>query len=299
MGFRERIRMKQTGLLQIHGAVMLFGLAGLFAKVVPHPALVIVLGRVLFATLFLAMILLLRRQRLRLDHGMDYLALALQGVILAIHWWTFFKSIQVSTVAVGLITFSTFPVFVAFLEPLLLTERFRPLNAVLAVVTLGGVVLVIPEFVLGNRVTQGALWGIASGLTFAILSVLNRKYVGTYSSLVVAFYQDASATLVLLPFLAGALPAVSGRDLGLLVLLGVVFTGIAHSLFIQGLATVRAQTASIIACLEPVYGIAAAGLLLGEIPSARVLVGGLVILGCTWVATVSHARQAMPPCPTP
>ena len=60
--------MKQTGLLQIHGAVMLFGL---FAKVVPHPALVIVLGRVLFATLFLTMILLLRRQRLRLDHGME------------------------------------------------------------------------------------------------------------------------------------------------------------------------------------------------------------------------------------
>ncbi|MBI9085502.1 MAG: EamA family transporter [Desulfobacterales bacterium] len=284
--------MAQIGLVQIHGAVLLFGLAGLFAKVVPQPALTIVLGRVFFATLFLAMVLLIRRQRLRLDHGMDYLALAAQGVILAIHWWTFFKSIQVSTVAVGLITFSTFPVFVTFLEPLLLKERFRFSGVFIAMVTLGGVILVIPEFVLGNRVTQGALWGIASGLTFAILSVLNRKYVGTYSSLVVAFYQDAAATLVLLPFLAGALPAVSGRDLGLLVLLGVVFTGIAHSLFIQGLATVRAHTASIVACLEPVYGIAAAGLLLGEIPSARVLVGGAIILGCTWYATVAPAHDA-------
>ena len=285
--------MKQIGLLQIHGAVFFFGLAGLFAKIVAQAALVIVLGRVFFATLFLlVVVLLIRRQRLRLDHGMDYLAMAAQGVILAIHWWTFFKSIQVSTVAVGLITFSTFPVFVTFLEPLLLSDRFRLSGVFLAMVTLCGVALVIPEFELGNRVTQGALWGVASGLTFAVLSVLNRKYVRAYSSLVVAFYQDATATLVLLPFWAAVMPAVSGRDLGLLILLGVVFTGIAHSLFIQGLATVRAQTASVIACLEPVYGIAAAGLLLGEIPSARVLVGGVIILGCTWVATAAHARGA-------
>ena len=66
---------------------------------------------------------------------------------------------------------------------------------------------------------------------------------------------------------------------------GAMGTGLAHSLFISALIYIRAQTASIIACLEPVYGIAAALLLLGEIPTFRVLCGGVIIVGATWFAT--------------
>lgn len=284
--------MKQLGLAQIHSAVLFFGLAGLFAKVVDQPASVIVLGRVFFATLLLILVLYLRRQPFRLRKGADYAALAFQGMVLALHWWSFFQAIQVSTVALGLITFSTFPVFVAFLEPIFFGESFRTSNLVLAVLTLVGVVLVVPEWEPGNATTQGAVWGIVSGFTFAVLSLLNRRFVGIYSSLKVALYQDAAAALILLPWVAVAAPVIGSRDLTLLVLLGVVFTGISHSLFIQGLATVRAQTASIIACMEPVYGILAAAVILGEIPSARVLTGGAVILACAGYASIAHAQES-------
>ncbi|MCP3954374.1 MAG: EamA family transporter [Desulfobacterales bacterium] len=281
----------RMGLFEIHIAVLFFGLAGLFGKLVNQPPVVIVFGRVLFAMAFLLPAMWYLKHSLRLKRTRDYCALLLQGLILAVHWGTFFQAIQVSTVAVGLITFSTFPIFVTFLEPVFFKEQLRPADVVLALVTFAGVLLVVPAFNLDNTTTQGALWGIASGLTFAVLSIMNRKYARTYSSLVVAFYQDAAAALFLLPFLFLPAPALTLPDMLWLALLGIVFTGVAHSLFIKGLAHVKAQTASIIASLEPVYGILAAALLLGELPVARELFGGAVILGAALYATIRKQKE--------
>jgi drug/metabolite transporter (DMT)-like permease len=155
----------------------------------------------------------------------------------------------------------------------------------IALVTLFGVSLVIPSLSLENQVTLGALWGVVSGLTFALLSVLNKKYVAHYSSRVISLYQFAGAALVLLPVVLRQKPVLDGRSLALLVLLGVVFTGISHTLFISGLKQVRAQTASVIASLEPVYGILATVVLIGEVPSLRELAGGAIILSMAlWVS---------------
>ena len=278
------------GLFEIHIAVLFFGLAGLFGKLVNQPPTVIVFGRVLFAMAFLLPAIWYLKHSLRLNRTRDYFALLLQGFILAVHWSTFFQSIQVSTVAVGLITFSTFPIFVTFLEPVFFKEKLRPADVALALVTFTGVVLVVPAFNLDNTTTQGALWGITSGLTFALLSIMNRKYARAYSSLVVAFYQDAAAALFLLPFLFLPAPAMTLPDMLRLALLGIVFTGVAHSLFIRGLAHVKAHTASIIASLEPVYGILAAALLLGESPAIRELAGGAIILGTALYATTRKEK---------
>lgn len=282
------MKTRNKGLVEVHIAVLFFGLAGLFGKLISLPSTIIVLGRVFFAMIFLSLILAYRKQRIGLRQWRDYLALVMQGVILAAHWGAFFQAIQVSTVAIGLLTFSTFPVFVTFLEPCFSKERVSLSDVVVAVITFLGVALAVSKFEVGNNITRGALWGLASGLTFALLSILNRKYVQEYSSLIVAFYQNAVATVVLLPFLFLVKPVFQLADLLLLGLLGVVFTGIAHSLFIKGLASVKAQTASIIASLEPVYGILAAILLFGEMPTLRESLGGAIILGAAFYATTRH-----------
>ena len=163
--------------------------------------MIIVLGRVFFSSIFLLIIILYLKKDIKLKQKKHYFYLVLMGVILAIHWSTFFKSIQVSTVAIGLLTFSTFPVFVTFLEPYFFKEKIKLSDIVIAIVTLLGVMLVIPKFELGNNLTQGVMWGIVSGFTYAILSMLNRKFVKEYSSPVIAFYEQFVATIVLIPFL--------------------------------------------------------------------------------------------------
>lgn len=279
-------------LIEIHIGVFLFGLAGLFGKIIPLPSLVIVFGRVFFAAISLFILLIILKQSIILKQKRDYLLLFMPGVLLALHWLTFFESIKLSTVAIGLLTYSTFPVFTAFIEPVFFKEKLKVRDILLAGITFIGVALIVPDFELSNTATRGALLGILSGLLFALLSVLNRKFIRDYSNYTIAFYQDAGAAIILLPFLFFVDVTVHTKDLLLLILLGVIFTGLSHSLFISGLKTVKAKTAGIIATLEPVYGIAAAVLLLNEIPDQKVIWGGLMIFGATVFETMhSHKRS--------
>ena len=285
-----------NSLLQIHLAVFLFGSAGLFGKFLNFPSTIIVLGRVVFATIALLALLLVKKQKISLNSNRDYLLLSISGIILAIHWTTFFQSIQVSSVAIGLISFATFPVFVTFLEPYFLKSKLKGADLLIAFATVVGAALVVPSFDLGNSVTQGVVWGLLSAFTFALLSVFNKKNVKTYSSLVIAFYQDLVVAIVLLPFFFFVSPVIKSVDIFWLLILGVIFTALSHTLFIQGMAKVKAQTASIIASLEPIYGIVFAALLLSEFPSVRTLIGGAIILGAITYSSIfaKHSDEAIP-----
>lgn len=264
--------------MEIHAAVLLFGTAGLFGKWLLISPFIIVLGRVFFASLSLAFIIGLSGKRRLILPGNDYFYFILLGFILAIHWVSFFQSIQVSTVAVGLLAFSTYPVFTTFLEPLFTRQRIIPMNVFLSLFCLFGVFFIVPKFDLQNTIYLGVLWGVFSGFTFSLLTIINRKLIQKHSPLIIAFNQNLYATLFLAPVLFFIDFDLSLRSLWLLIILGVVCTALSHTFFIKGMKKVKAQTASLIHTLEPVYGIAFAFLFLKEIPSPRTLFGGAVIL---------------------
>ena len=215
------------------------------------------------------------------------------GIILAIHWTTFFHAIQISTVAVGLLTFSTFPVFVTFMEPCFFKEKLRRFDILTAGFVVLGLILVVPSFDFRNHVTQGAFWGTVSGFTFAVLSILNRKYVGTYSPILIACYQNWMAFITLFPLLFIKSLSIQPMDFLLLAVLGIFCTAVAHVLFIKSLVHIKTQLASITACLEPVYGIFFAFALLGEIPALRTILGGGIILGTIAAASMNRHVKAI------
>ncbi len=284
---------RSRSLAEIHLAVFLFGFPGLFGKWLAWPAVTIVFGRVLFACLALAAVMAAgRRASFRVAGRRDVLLLALCGLVLAAHWTMFFKSIQVSTVAVGLLAYSSFPVFTAFLEPLMARERWEPESLIYALISVAGIALIVPGLDPSDAVFRGVLWGLGAGLSFSFLSVLNRGLASRHSSLSVAFYQDLVAGLLLVPAVwRGGLPR-SGRDWALVAILGVFCTAAAHTLFINGLKGAGARTASILSSLEPVYGILLALVFLGESPSLRTVSGGAIILAAALAATVRARRLA-------
>lgn len=282
---------KKKGLVSVHIAVLLFGLSGLFAKWVQLPAVIIVLGRVVFSSIFLFVLLKVKKETLKLETRKEYIFMMVAGIILALHWTTFMQSIQVSTVAIGTLTFSTFPLFVTFLEPVIFHEKLRTSSIVCAVIMLCGVLLIVPEFQIGNAMTQGIIWGMICSVSYALLSLMNRRFVERYSSGVTAFYEQATAAVVLLPTLFFMKPTVTETDILVLILLGVVFTAVSHTMYIEGLKNVKVQTAGIISGLESVYGIAAAFLFLGEKPGIRELAGGVIILGVAFYSTVRANKK--------
>jgi drug/metabolite transporter (DMT)-like permease len=279
---------RKSSLLEIHAAVFLFGLAGLFGKWLTLSPIIIVLGRVLFASIALAIILWMFKIPLKVSSEVKSFLFPLLGFILAIHWISFFHSIQVSTVAVGLLSFSTYPVFTTFLEPLFFKERVIKFNFFISAVCLLGVFLIIPRFALSNSTFVGVIWGTFSGLTFAVLTVLNRKLTQDLPSLTVAFYQNFFAAIFLLPFILLIRPSLSVQEITLLLVLGVICTAVSHTLFIDGMKFVKAQTASLVHTLEPVYGIIFALLILSEMPSVRTIIGGAVILSGQAVILFQH-----------
>ena len=93
----------------------------------------VALGRVVCSSALLLVIALVKKDRLRLDSKKDVFLIILTGAVMAAHWTTFFQSIQVSTVAIGTITFSTFPLFLTFLEPVVFHEKIRRQSIISAV----------------------------------------------------------------------------------------------------------------------------------------------------------------------
>jgi len=283
-------RDERRSLIEIHAAVLLFGFPGLFGKWLALAPQIIVLGRVAFAALTLGLVLLGTRRTFRVEGVRDNLLLFGCGLLLAFHWTAFFRSIQVASVAIGLLAYSSFPVFTAFLEPLAFREKVRTSSVALAGLCVLGIYLIVPRFEFEDATFVGVLWGLAAGLSFAILTLANRSLVRRRGSSLIAFYQDAYAALALLPFAVALRPALTGREVALLAILGIVCTAAAHTLFIQGMLRVKAQTASVISSLEPVYGIVLALIFLGEVPGARIVAGGLVILAAALLATLSRRR---------
>lgn len=272
--------------LALHAAVLLFGTAGLFARWLPVTPANLVFGRTLIAAAALAVAWRLRAPAARVGPG---LPLLMTGPLLAIHWTTFFEAIQVSTVAIGLLGYASFPLFTVLFSLLSGQRPTRREVSAAAAVTLG-LVLLVPNWSLAERAVLGLGWGLVSGASFAALTLANRRFAGRADPVLLALAQNAVAALCLAPWISWPLVAGASQWLGLLAL-GVVWTALSHTLFIAALRQVAAPQAAVVASLEPAYGIVLAWWLLGEVPGVREWLGGLLIVGVSAWLTASAARK--------
>lgn len=287
----QAIHGRRLGLAQIHIAAVLAGGSGLFGKLLSVSPAVITTGRTVVGSLALLLFAVLTTTSLRIRNRRDSLILLCSGALLAAHWLTFFGAIQVSTVAIGLLAFSTFPLFTTLLEPLWFGERMHRRDIFTACAVTAGLALVTPSFDPGNHLTQGVLLGVLSALIYAVLSLLSRSCSAKYPAITISFYQQLVAALCTLPISFAWQGHISLHDGLLLILLGVVFTALGQALVVASLRHIRAQTASVVIGLEPVYAILFAWLLLHELPAGRTLLGGLLICGAVFTASLTQARS--------
>lgn len=280
----------KKSILHLHIAVMLFGLAGVVGQFVEVPSVMVAMGRVICSSILLFVIAKVKQDSLKLDSKRDYFGIVATGVVLAIHWTTFFQSIQVSSVAIGTITFSTFPLFLTFLEPIVYREKLRLNSVISAVILLLGVAITIPEYSMENQVTLGVIWGMISSLTYAVITLANRYFSKKYEGRIVSFYEQGSAAIVLLPAIFLVPTVWRTQDIVGVLIVGCVCTAFAYSLYVSAQKKVKAQTAGIISGMETVYGIVYALLFLREIPTGREILGGIVILGVALYTSLQNNK---------
>lgn len=286
-----------SALAAAHGVAVLFGLTGILGALIRFDAVAITAGRAGFAATALLVLALAQRRPLLQGLGPRRAGIVLgSGFLLAVHWITFFMAVKVGGVAVATLGFASFPAFIALLDVVLFRERIgRAEGTMLALVTLG-LVLVTPSFDVGDQGTVGLLWGLASGLSFAGLAICNRRGNRGMDAIQVAFWQNLVVALLVLPLLglglAGGAAAIDLASWFWLAVLGVLCTGLAHTLFVKSLEALDARSAGMIIALEPVYAIACAWWLFGEEPSGRMLVGASLIILATVLLAMGHKPSA-------
>ena len=281
----------RQGLWAVHSAVFIFGLTALFSKLIALSALEITLLRSVFAVLALWAVMRWQGEPLRLHSRRDYGVVILLGVLLASHWVTYFHAMQISSVAVGVIALFTFPVMTIFLEPLFDGERPHLTDVISALAVLFGIYLLVPEFALDDTTTQGVLWGVFSALLFALRNIIQGRYFSNYPAKQALFYQILVTLVVLFLFASQVIPQVSHWQWGQLLLLGVVFTALPHTLFAFSLRNFKAKTASLIACLQVVYATLFAAVLLGEMPTLSTVMGGVIVVIAAMYETYAAGRR--------
>jgi drug/metabolite transporter (DMT)-like permease len=281
---------RALGLAHLSG--FLVGFPGLFGRWLDLNPGLITLGRTAIGAAALGVFARAAGVSLKIQTRRELAGLVIAGAALTANWLAFFQAVQVANVAVAVLAFSSFPLFVTLLEPLFFREKLHGRDVLTALAVIGGLACIAPLQELHNRLTQGVLWGVLCALSCAVLALISRVSVRSLPPVAVTFYQQAFGALFALPSLATLRQPVPLRSTLLLLLLGVVFTALPQAAMVASLRHLRAQVTSVIVALEPVYGILLAYFLLGEVPAARTLAGGAIILGAVVWTTRQQAADA-------
>lgn len=278
----------QKSYLSLHTAVLLYGFTAILGALIEMPAFLIVWWRVLITGVSL-LFFVNAAKLLRKLPARDLWTFAGIGVIVAVHWLTFYGSVKLSNASICLVCMSTASLFTAFVEPLLLKQKFRWHEAGLGLI-------IIPAMVLIVRTLDLSMYaGIASGLLSSFLavlfSVLNKKYVDRAGTVEITLLEMWSSWLFLslilpLYFLwsgegfADMLPP-SLNDWFYLLILALLCTTLAYVLALYALKELSAFASNLTVNLEPVYGILLAVIILREdkdLSSEFYLGAGMIIL---------------------
>ena len=258
--------------LQIHFCVVLWGFTAILGKLITLPALPLVWWRMLLVVVALALVPRVWRGLRAMTPRLRW-AYAGVGVLVALHWLTFYGAIKLSNASVGATCMALATVFVALIEPLVAHSRFRRRDFLLGVAVLPGVALVVGGVPDGMRL--GIAVGAVSALLVAVFGALNKRLVDHADPLTVTALELGAGTLaltVLAPLMTALLPAFGGdllvlpdaRDGLLLLALALACTLLPFALSLVALRHMSAFATQLAVNLEPVYAIVLAIVLLGE-----------------------------------
>lgn len=268
--------------LHLHFVVVLLGFTAILGALISVDAITLVWVRTFLAFIGLWVYFQIRKTSWKIAFR-DQLLLYGIGLVVALHWITFFHAIKVSNVSVTLGVFASTTLFTAFLEPLLQKRRLRGLEIGIGLVILLGIYLIFQYEI---NYLEGILFSLLSAFLNGLFAVLNRNISHRWSPTVISFYEMIGGFVFISVFLLlaatarSSLGAVSPQDFIYLLILSFLCTSYAFSAIVEIMKYLSAYTVILAINLEPVYGILLAYLFFGEAEqmSGGFYLGTLIIL---------------------
>lgn len=254
--------------LFLHVIIVIWGFTGILGELIQLNSRQIVWWRVVIAFIGLGAFLVAKGHSLKVNNRKLMLAILGTGVLVGAHWVTFYLSIQMSTVSLGILCLSTTTLHVTWLEPILMKRRFLWIEFVFGLIIIGTLALIAKDYDTSAYVAMG--FGFLSAFLAAAFSVANAKLVDYTNSSTLTFYEMLMGIVFVSFLLMGfgefnaTLFDMSWSDFGWLLFLGLVCTSFAFLVIIDLVKRLGAFTVSLSINLEPVYTILLAIVILQE-----------------------------------
>tara|TARA_R110000787_G_scaffold283347_1_gene396014 strand:+ start:5264 stop:6190 length:927 start_codon:yes stop_codon:yes gene_type:complete len=252
--------------LHLHFIVFIWGFTAILGKLISIDAIPLVWFRMLLASIFIALYFIVRKKSFKLD-SRSLIKFFLSGIIIALHWITFFKAIKVSNVSVALVMMSTGAFFTSFIEPLFFKRRIKPVEILLGLLVVIGLYII---FSFESQYTLGIIYALISSFLSALFSVLNGLFVKKNDASIISFYQLLFGSIFITIFLLfqGSFTAsfflLQTTDWIYLLILSSFCTAYAFIVSIDVMKHLTPYTVMLTINLEPVYAIILALIIFGE-----------------------------------
>ena len=265
-------------LLQLNFSVLIISTSGTLGRHIDLPVPLIIAIRSLLGGLLLLIFCKSIKLSFKIQKK-DRLIIVISSILMGVHWITYFISLKLSNVAIGMLSVFTYPVITAFLEPLILKNKFKNSNFFLGLMVLIGIYFLVPDFSLDNDYFVAIGFGVFSALCYSIRNIYTKSKASEYEGSILMVYQLIIITILMAPvFFIYEIDGIE-KSIPALLILSFLTTAIGHTLFIYSFKNFSISTASIISSIQPVYGIIIGMIILGEFPNPNTMIGGILILG--------------------
>jgi drug/metabolite transporter (DMT)-like permease len=253
--------------LQIHFCVVLWGFTAVLGKLISLPALSIVWWRMVIVAAALLLVAQVWRGLGKLSPRLIAIYAGI-GVVVALHWLTFYESIKRSNASVAATCMALTPIFIAFVEPVLARRRFDVRELLFGIAVLPGVVLVVGGT--PDAMRAGIAIGVLSAFFVSIFGSLNKRFIEHGEALTVTGIEMAAGAMFI-TLAAFMVPGVESpfawpqaRDAWYLLALAIGCTLLPFALSLVALRKLSAFSTALAINMEPIYAILLAIVLLGE-----------------------------------
>lgn len=278
--------------------MVIFGTIGLFVRYIPLASSMIALVRGVIGALFLLTVMLISGKRISIQAlKTNLIWLALSGCALGFNWILLFESYRYTSVAISTLCYYTAPIIVILISPLLFREKLTVRNLICVVAALFGMIMisgVLQTGIPAQNELQGILYGLGAAVLYASVMLLNKqiKKIGAYDKTII---QLGISAVVLLPYCLFTVDLTQIHldyvAIIMLVIVGVIHTGLTYFLYFGAMENVKAQTVAVLSYVDPVVAVAISALILKENVGIETLLGAVLILGSAIVSELPDKRR--------
>ena len=269
--------------LHLHFLVFIAGFTAILGELITIGSLQLVWYRMAIAGILMFLFIKLVKLKLRITKK-SFLLFSIAGVIIALHWVTFFESINQANVSIALAMFSSGAFFASFIEPIFFKRRILGYEIVFGLLVVVGVFLITSSEI---NYINGIILGLLSALFSTLFAVINGRFIERHNSTIISFYEFISGVVFLTIFILATGTAfnkqffvLSSMDWIYLFILASVCTAYAFIGAVEVMRYISPFTVILSYNLEPVYGIAIALILFPETEkmSSQFYIGAILIL---------------------